>query len=112
MDIILKHTYIYLYFLVSLETDELYDFTRLGGGPLEVYKDQQLCWHFGIHEGDKGQCTSPDVFGKFLGLLDSISYSDSATNSSESPGDLPDFRCAILLHKLVKCICRDAFGGS
>ncbi|XP_020258916.1 uncharacterized protein LOC109835349 isoform X3 [Asparagus officinalis] len=62
------------------------------GGTLDLYKEHQLCWHFGIHEGDKGQCVGPEVFGKFLGLLDSIPYSDTTTNSSESSGHLPDFR--------------------
>lgn len=65
----------------------------LGGGPLKLYNDQKLCWHFGIHDGDRGQCTSPDVFVNFLGLLDSIPYSDIRTESSESFGyKLPNFR--------------------
>ncbi|XP_038987850.1 uncharacterized protein LOC103718236 isoform X3 [Phoenix dactylifera] len=64
-----------------------------GGGPLERYKEQKLCWHFGMHDGDKGQCTSPEVFAKFLGLLDSIPYSDTGFNTSESFGyKIPDFR--------------------
>ncbi|XP_042412313.1 uncharacterized protein LOC122001564 isoform X2 [Zingiber officinale] len=63
------------------------------GGPLKLYNDQKLCWHFGIHDGDRGQCTSPDVFVNFLGLLDSIPYSDIRTESSESFGyKLPNFR--------------------
>lgn len=64
------------------------------GGSVDLYKDQKLCWHSEIHEGDKGKCTSPEVFASFLGLLDSIPYHNSATNSSESYGQLPDFRCA------------------
>ncbi|XP_019708885.3 uncharacterized protein [Elaeis guineensis] len=64
-----------------------------GGGPLERYKEQKLCWHFGMHDGDKGQCTSPEVFAKFLGLLDSIPYGDTKFNTSESFGfKIPDFR--------------------
>lgn len=55
-----------------------------GGSLVDVYKDQSLCWHFGLHDGDKGQCTSPQIFAKFVGLLDSIPYTDSRTNSSDS----------------------------
>ncbi|WOK99236.1 hypothetical protein Cni_G07948 [Canna indica] len=64
-----------------------------GGALLELYKDQKLCWHFGIHDGDRGKCTSPDVFVNFLGLLDSIPYSDVGHDSSESFGyKMPNFR--------------------
>lgn len=46
-----------------------------------------------MHDGDKGQCTSPEVFAKFLGFLDSIPYSDAEFNTSESFGyKIPDFR--------------------
>ncbi|CAL9766648.1 unnamed protein product [Musa acuminata subsp. burmannicoides] len=75
-----------------LDSDMSYDSDH-SGGPLERYKDQKLCWHFGIHDGDRGQCTSPDVFAKFLGLLDSIPYSDIRSDSSESFAyKIPNFR--------------------
>ncbi|KAK8962325.1 putative inactive protein kinase [Platanthera guangdongensis] len=76
------------------------------GQPLDLYNDHNFCWHFGIHEGDKGQCTSPEVITNLLGLLDSISYNDSNDNNTNSFGHMiPDLR-----YKLNKRFDRGSYG--
>ncbi|XP_020586036.1 uncharacterized protein LOC110028503 isoform X2 [Phalaenopsis equestris] len=76
------------------------------GGSLDLYNDPEFCWHFGIHEGDKGQCTSPEVFTSFLGLLDSVSYNDAKSNHTKSFGQrIPDPR-----YKLKRQFDRGSYG--
>ncbi|XP_020099781.1 uncharacterized protein LOC109718161 isoform X2 [Ananas comosus] len=74
--------------------------------PLELYKDQRFCWHFGLQDIEKGQCTSPEIFAMFVGLLDSLPSNDSKSRSPNSFGyKIPNTR-----YKLKKRFDRGSYG--
>ncbi|KAL0925846.1 hypothetical protein M5K25_004217 [Dendrobium thyrsiflorum] len=76
------------------------------GGSLDLYNDHKVCWHFGIHVGDKGQCNSPEFFTSFLGLLDSVSDNYTKSNHTKSFGHrIPDLR-----YKLKRRFDRGSYG--
>nr|CAD1822491.1 unnamed protein product [Ananas comosus var. bracteatus] len=74
--------------------------------PLELYKDQRFCWHFGLQDIEKGQCTSPEIFTMFVGLLDSLPSNNSKSRSPNSFGyKIPNTR-----YKLKKRFDRGSYG--
>ncbi|KAJ0974079.1 hypothetical protein J5N97_016044 [Dioscorea zingiberensis] len=48
----------------------------------DLYDDHKFCSFIDTyHEANKGQCASPEVFAKLLGLLDSIPYNETTSES-------------------------------
>ncbi|PKA48805.1 Putative protein phosphatase 2C 76 [Apostasia shenzhenica] len=75
-------------------------------GPLDIYSDQSFCWHIGFYEGDNGQCTSPNVFTEFLGLIDSAPFNDTKSNYTKSYSHkVPDLR-----YRLKRRFDRGSYG--
>ncbi|XP_072990373.1 uncharacterized protein [Typha latifolia] len=97
------------------QTDDVHDFHHMSTGPtmsyhsegpLLLYKEKKFCWYFGFQNEEKGQCTSPEVFAKYLGLLDSLPYNGNRSNTSDSVGyKIPDFR-----YKLKRKYDRGSYG--
>ncbi|KAL0459488.1 UNVERIFIED_CONTAM: putative inactive protein kinase [Sesamum latifolium] len=53
----------------------------LWSGQLDLYNDQHICVHFGMHiDEDKDQCMNSDAFARFLGLLESIPFHNTGQN--------------------------------
>ncbi|KAK4407179.1 putative protein phosphatase 2C 51 [Sesamum angolense] len=53
----------------------------LWSGQLDLYNDQHICVHFGMHiDEDKDQCMNSDAFARFLGLLESIPFHSTGQN--------------------------------
>ncbi|XP_022145966.1 probable protein phosphatase 2C 51 isoform X5 [Momordica charantia] len=74
------------------------------GGSLNVYNDQNLCFHLGTTEA-KDQCFNPEGFASFLGFLESIPFHD--------PG--PDYQLfehppPVLRYVLKKRFGRGSYG--
>ncbi|KAL6654871.1 hypothetical protein ACP70R_008336 [Stipagrostis hirtigluma subsp. patula] len=75
-------------------------------GNLEKYKDRNFCWYLGRQDGEMEQCSSPEVFSNFFGLLDSLPHNGSKPNGSQSFGHkIADFR-----YKLKKRFDRGSYG--
>ncbi|XP_039114783.1 uncharacterized protein LOC120250083 isoform X4 [Dioscorea cayenensis subsp. rotundata] len=65
--------------------------TYIGGGSPDLYDDHKFCSFIDIHhEPNKGQCASPEVFAKLLGLLDSIPYNETISESVQH--EVPNLR--------------------
>ncbi|KDP21400.1 hypothetical protein JCGZ_21871 [Jatropha curcas] len=68
-------------------------FSHHYGGPLNLYNDLNFCLHFGMNvDGVKDQCTNPEVFASFLGLLESIPFNDVGSNYGSTEHATPDLR--------------------
>ncbi|XP_043812617.1 uncharacterized protein LOC110614471 isoform X4 [Manihot esculenta] len=67
-------------------------FSHQYGGPLNLYNDLNLCLSIGMPVGVKDQCTNPEVFASFLGLLESIPFHDTGSNLGSTEYAAPDLR--------------------
>ncbi|KAK9282547.1 hypothetical protein L1049_005468 [Liquidambar formosana] len=76
------------------------------GGPLNLYNDQNLCFHFGMSiDGVKDQCINPEGFASFLGLLESIPIHNTGSNYGSYDYPMPDLR-----YTLKKRFDRGSYG--
>ncbi|KAA8543285.1 hypothetical protein F0562_021220 [Nyssa sinensis] len=63
------------------------------GGPLNLYKGQNMCAHFGMTtNGGRDQCINPEGFASFLGLLESIPFHNIGSDYGSFEHALPDLR--------------------
>eukprot|EP00257_Ricinus_communis_P017438 XP_015575876.1 probable protein phosphatase 2C 51 isoform X6 [Ricinus communis] len=67
-------------------------FSHQYGGPLNLYSDLNFCLHSAMTVGVKDQCTTPEGFASFLGLLESIPFQDSGSNYRSTDHAMPDLR--------------------
>ncbi|XP_050236552.1 uncharacterized protein LOC126686518 isoform X2 [Mercurialis annua] len=68
-------------------------FSHQYGGPLHLYNDLNYCLHFEMTVGGaKDQCTNPEGFASFLGLLESIPFQDAGSNYGSTEYAMPDLR--------------------
>ncbi|KAJ9188083.1 hypothetical protein P3X46_003477 [Hevea brasiliensis] len=67
-------------------------FSNQYGGPLNLYNDLNLCLNFGMTVGVKDQCTNPEDFASFLGLLESIPFHDTGSKFGSTEYAAPDLR--------------------
>lgn len=79
------------------------------GGPVNLYNDQHLCLNFGMNfEGNKEQCTNPEGFARFLGLLESVPFNDTFSNEHATA----DSRCISLLNFSSFCCIMQSVGAN
>nr|XP_043635826.1 uncharacterized protein LOC122606978 isoform X2 [Erigeron canadensis] len=71
----------YTFWISKDEQDSVYGspqalpgtFDHIYGGPLNLYRDQMMCMHFGgSSSGDREQCINPEGLASFLGFLESL----------------------------------------
>ncbi|KAI3760121.1 hypothetical protein L1987_50511 [Smallanthus sonchifolius] len=63
------------------------------GGPLNVYREQMMCLHFGRSSGgDRDQCINPEGLASFLGLLESLPTDNVKQNQESFEGINPNTR--------------------
>ncbi|KAI3806018.1 hypothetical protein L1987_21908 [Smallanthus sonchifolius] len=63
------------------------------GGPLNVYREQMMCLHFGRSSGgDRDQCINPEGLASFLGLLASLPTDNVKQNQESFEGINPNTR--------------------
>lgn len=74
---------------------------HLCAGNLEKYKDRHFCLYLGHQDGEMGQCSGPEAFANFFGLLDSLPHNGSKSNGSRSFGNTIDFRCLHFLRNTI-----------
>ncbi|XP_015575876.2 probable protein phosphatase 2C 51 isoform X7 [Ricinus communis] len=67
-------------------------FSHQYGGPLNLYSDLNFCLHSAMTVGVKDQCTTPEGFASFLGLLESIPFQDAGSNYRSTDHAMPDLR--------------------
>ncbi|KAK1412580.1 hypothetical protein QVD17_33952 [Tagetes erecta] len=63
------------------------------GGPLNLYREQMMCLHFGRSSGgDRDQCINPEGLASFLGLLESLPSRSVEENQEFFEGTNPNTR--------------------
>lgn len=63
------------------------------GGPLNLYREQMMCLHFGRSSGgDRDQCINPEGLASFLGLLESLPSRNVEDNQEFFEGTNPNTR--------------------
>ncbi|XP_028804085.1 uncharacterized protein LOC114759155 isoform X2 [Neltuma alba] len=80
----------YLYELPEPLPDALH---QRSGGPVNLYDDQNFCFHLGMAvNGVNEQCINPEFFASFIGLLESIPLHDTGSNNGSFNSSTPDTR--------------------
>ncbi|XP_076914191.1 uncharacterized protein LOC143573109 isoform X1 [Bidens hawaiensis] len=63
------------------------------GGPLNVYREQMMCLHFGgSNDGDRDQCINPEGLASFLGFLESLPAPNVNQNQESFESATPNTR--------------------
>ncbi|KAI7737817.1 hypothetical protein M8C21_028753 [Ambrosia artemisiifolia] len=63
------------------------------GGPLNLYREQMMCLHFGKSSGgDRDQCINPEGLASFLGFLESLPTSNVKQNHESFERATPNKR--------------------
>ncbi|XP_057965687.1 uncharacterized protein LOC131156200 isoform X3 [Malania oleifera] len=76
------------------------------GGYLNLYRDQNLCLHFGMTaDGIRDQCRNTEGFDNFLSLLESIPFHSTGSNYRMIEHDMPNLR-----YMLKKRFDRGSYG--